>query len=102
MGVRSFFRDCYNLGLEEQERRKTQRASNNESSSDLRPLVDSDIDSFLQAADEREDPLWENIDLYLSYELRRRWPIRAYKLKKEIAWLRNEASKDDLEWGRPS
>lgn len=65
-----------------------------------RTLREDDFDDFLAAADNRDDPLWNLIDGYLMGDLAKRWPVRSYKLRKEIKWLRKEAAKDGVEWGK--
>ena len=69
--------------------------------SEARTLDSDDFDSFMVAANQRDDPLWNEIDAYMMGELAKRWPVRAYKLRKEIKWLRKQAAGDGLEWGKP-
>lgn len=63
-----------------------------------RTLTGDDIDDFMGIP--MDDPLWNLIDGYLMGDLARRWPVRSYKLRKELKWLRKEAAKDGLEWGK--
>lgn len=64
-----------------------------------RPLTEDDVESFLDAAEMREDPIWEAIDLYLKGPLWYRSPTRSKMLLKEIYWMRRMAAKDRLDWG---
>lgn len=64
-----------------------------------RPLTEDDIESFFDAAEMREEPLWEDIDRYLRGPLWYRSPTRSKMLLKEIDWMRRMAGKDNLDWG---
>ena len=55
--------------------------------------------SFLEAARRRDDPLWKQIDGLLD-ELKMQYPFRTAKLRKELKWLRKQADKKGLPWGR--
>ena len=71
------------------------------SNKDNRPrqLDESDIDGFMEAAEHRDDPLWDDIFLYLRGELRREYPLRATRIERELKWLRKRAYKSGLPWG---
>lgn len=64
-----------------------------------RRLNSDDVDSFMEAADRRESPLWEEMDGFLR-ELATRWPMRSGRLRKELRWLRKQAYKQNLHWGK--
>lgn len=64
-----------------------------------RPLSEEDIDGFIEAAEMREEPLWEDIEKYLTGPLLRHSPTRAKMLRREIRWMRRMAAKDGLDWG---
>lgn len=65
-----------------------------------RALTDDDVDDFLSSAAERDDPLWADIEAYLTGELFRAFPFRATRLRKDIKWMRKRAAKAGLDWGK--
>lgn len=71
----------------------------NDTSSNRRTLSEDDIDDFGYAADHREDPLWAEFTAILS-ELEKKRPIRVAKLRQDIRWMRRQAKKKGLRWGK--
>ena len=65
-----------------------------------RRLQDDDYDSFMQSAEERDDPLWAEIEAFLTGELRGQYPLRASRIQKDIRWMRKRAHKSGLKWGK--
>lgn len=63
-------------------------------------IIDAEIvTDWLHAADQREDPLWAQVESLLT-ELQEQHPIRARKARMAIRWLRHEALAHDLSWGK--
>lgn len=67
--------------------------------SNRRTLSPDDVADFEYQADHREDSLWEEIEALLS-ELERGRPIRTAKMRQDIRWLRRQAKKRNLRWGK--
>lgn len=65
------------------------------------PLTDREIQQFLEEAQKRDEHeiLWQQIDQLLD-ELRLLYPMRVPKIKSELKWLRKQAHKKGLTWGR--
>lgn len=64
-----------------------------------RPLDGDDVAAFHAAADNRDNPLFEEMNALLA-SMTIRYPIRAARMQKEIKWLRKEANKRGLSWGK--
>ena len=64
----------------------------------LRVLTDDDRAEFLDAATRREDPLWREIDAFLT-ELGERHLLRATKIRRDIRWMRKQAYRHGKTWG---
>lgn len=64
-----------------------------------RHLSGDDVDAFFTASDGRDDPLWGQIDLLLE-DLKRYFPVQVYGIRKNLKWLRHQAFKYGLDWGK--
>lgn len=64
-----------------------------------RPPSEGDVDGWLDAADHREAELWLSIDALLR-DLHALNPARVARIRKDVKWLRKEAAKKGLPWGR--
>lgn len=65
------------------------------------PLSDKEIRQFLEDAQSRDDSqaLWSQIDDLLN-SLQLMFPLRVSKMRRELKWLRKQAYKNNLTWGR--
>lgn len=66
---------------------------------DKRRLSGDDVGGFLEAASHRDNPLFEEMDSLLR-ELSVKYPFRAAKMRAEIRWMRGQAYKAGLPWGK--
>lgn len=62
-------------------------------------LSDREIKEFLDAARDRDDQVWFEIETLLK-SLSPLYPLRTVRLRRELKWLRKQASKKGLSWGR--
>jgi hypothetical protein len=64
-----------------------------------RTTTDEDIDGWMDAADLRDNPIWQQMDTLLT-ELRNFYPVHVKEVRRNIKWLRHMAHKHDLDWGK--
>ena len=67
--------------------------------SERRRLDNDDVTGFMEAAQERDDPIWSEIYDLLK-ELEQTQPLRVSALRRELRWLRHHAHRRGLPWGR--
>lgn len=64
-----------------------------------RRLGDDDVNQFMEAAAKRDDPIWTEINALLD-QLETNQPFRVQALRRELRWLRHQAHRRGLPWGR--
>jgi hypothetical protein len=65
----------------------------------MHSLTEDETDDLMYQASHREDPLWVEMDALMD-QLFNQYPFRVRRLRKELKWLRKEARRRNLRWGR--
>lgn len=64
-------------------------------------LTSEQTEVFLGSADQRGVELFHEIDLLLEELTHHGYRAKAYTIRRDLEWLRDQAFKKDYYWGRP-
>ena len=66
---------------------------------DPSPITEAIYDDWMQAATEREEPIFEDIERILKAHEKKQF-VKIWTMRRDIAWLRREAALLGLAWGK--